>query len=223
MSSAVPQSRSLLKLLQLTSPSLPVGSYSYSQGLEWGVECGWVGNATDFRRWLGEQLDGTMAQQDLAILKRLYHACEQADDEQTRLWDAILLAMRETSELRHEEHQRARALDSLMDKLQINRAVKTQSQVAAFACFCVHENIAVKEALHGYAYSWLDSQVTAGIKLIPLGQSDGQLLLYEMGDDIERAVEQAMVLQDDQLGYSSPALAMASSLHETQYCRLFRS
>ena len=214
----------LLKLLQITSPSLPVGAFSFSQGMEWAVEAGWISDKDDFQQWLQEQLDGAMAQQELPILKRLYQAYQLGDIASVCLWDQTILAMRETSELRNEEYQRGRALTTLINSLGFEADdTKAQSQLAGFARYCVHERVPLQHSLHGYAYSWLDNQVTAGIKLVPLGQSQGQFILYQLGDDIQHAVEVALTITDDEIGYASPGLAMASSFHEVQYCRLFRS
>lgn len=216
--------QSLLKLLQITSPGLPVGAYSYSQGLEWAVEAGWLVDRLTTQQWLQEQLSGTMTQQELPVLIRLYAAHQGSDQSVVHYWEQRLLAMRETSELRHEERQRGRALCALINSLGVGQVeVAYQSQLSGFAYFCVAEGISLDDSLHGYAYSWLDNQVTASVKLVPLGQSEGQAILYELGDCIQQAVSTAGTVADDEIGYSSPALAMASSLHETQYCRLFRS
>ena len=214
----------LLKLLQISSPSLPVGAFSFSQGLEWAVEAGWLSDKDDLQQWLQEQLDGTMAQQELPLLIRLYNAHQLGDTDAIHWWDQTVLAMRETSELRDEERQRGRALTSLITNLGFEAdAVEAASQLSGFARYCAHEHVSLQHTLQGYAYSWLDNQVTAGIKLVPLGQSQGQTLLYQLGDDIQHAVEVALTISDDEIGYASPGLAMASSFHETQYCRLFRS
>ncbi len=215
---------SLLKLLQITSPSLPVGSYSYSQGLEWSVEAGWISNRRSFQQWVSEQLDGTMAQQELPLLLRIYHALSIDNHTDVTQWDKQAIAVRETSELRNEDTQRARALWTLLKNIGFQRPqAETESQLSPFAYFCLQEGISANDTLYGYTYSWLDNQVTAGIKLVPLGQSDGQTILYELGNSIQQAVDTALSVSDENIGYSSPALAMASCCHETQYCRLFRS
>ncbi len=214
----------LLKLLQISSPASPVGAFSYSQGIEWVVEAGWINDCQSFCQWLQEQLDGTIACQELPLLQRLYRACANRDFVDFAHWDQWAIAVRETAELRREERHRGRALLSLIDSLGIALPVPgPQSQLAGFALFCQREGIALDDTLQAFAYSWLENQVTAGIKLIPLGQSDGQGLLYRLGDDVQRAVISAKQIQDEDIGFSSPALAMASSFHETQYCRLFRS
>lgn len=216
--------QSFLKLLQITSPSLPVGAFSYSQGLEWAVEAKWISNKPLFVCWLQEQLNGALAQQELPLLLRLINANKIIDYKALQDWDRTVIAYRETSELRQEEQKRGGALNKLLASLDVPALpIETRSHLAAFARFCIFENIALPHALHGYAYSWLDNQVTAAIKLVPLGQSEGQAILYTLGEDIEAAVLHSQSVADDELGYSSPAIAQASSFHETQYCRLFRS
>lgn len=200
-----------------------MGAYSYSQGLEWAVEAGWVTDRQTFHQWLKEQLDGLMTLQELPLLQRLYLAQQQSDDSALKYWTEQVVARRETSELRREERHRGRALSALLKSLYNEVQVNSECQMAAYVQFCSAENITLVDAMIGYTYSWLDNQVTAGIKLVPLGQSDGQALLYQLSAEIENAVEIALAVADDDIGYSTPALAMASSLHETQYCRLFRS
>lgn len=210
-------------MLQITSPSLPVGAYSYSQGLEWAVEAGWVTDRQTFGEWLAEQLDGVIAYQELPLLQRIFLAQETADDMELQIWTEQVLARRETAELRREEQHRGRALSALLGSLYNETPADTECQMAAYVKFCSKENITLVDAMFGYAYSWLDNQVMAGIKLVPLGQSDGQALLYRLSEDIQTAVEVALTIPDEEIGYSTPGLAMASCLHETQYCRLFRS
>ncbi len=213
---------SLIRLLQLSSPSLPVGAYSYSQGLEWAVETGWVKDIDSFRQWVVEQLHGTIAQQDLPLLQRMIIAAIDGNATNLMQWDAMALSMRETSELRSEERQRGRAMAALMQHLDIG-GYGSETQLAMMAVYCAHENISIESSLSGYAYSWLDSQVTAGIKLVPFGQGAGQRILYDLTDEIIVAMNTALNTEDENIGYTSPAIAMASSQHETQYSRLFRS
>lgn len=209
--------------MQIVSPSLPVGGYSYSQGLEWAVQAGWVASSDEFVQWLTEQLNGTIAQQDLPLLIRLYNAHHVKDLNTIKYWDAMSVASRETSELRREEEQRGRALQSLLQSFSLPVPLVLKSQLGAFACFCNSEQISLNDTLAGYTYSWLDSQVTAGIKLVPLGQTDGQGILYRLANNIDAAVACALTIDDEEVGYTAPSLTMASCLHETQYSRVYRS
>ncbi len=221
-----------LRLLQLISPALPTGAFTYSQGLEWAVECGWVRNQGDTRRWLQSVLSGNLRCLELPVLIRLYEAAKGDNHEMFHYWSHWLYANRETSELRDEETQRARALDAVLvnladrehrRELEDWRDALRQCQLAGYALAAKHWHIQLTDLLQGYTWSWLENAVAAAIKLVPLGQTGGQRLLFELSTDIGVIVEQAATTEDSAIGASTPALAIASSLHETQYSRLFRS
>ena len=217
-----------LRLLQLVSPSLPVGAFTYSQGLEWAVETGWVNDLESLARWLESLLETGVARVDLPLLARLYRGFEAGDAQGVEHWGRWLLACRETAELRAEERNRARALRVLLGSLEVQGAEDMADsldlcQAAGFALACVRWGIALEDAALGYAWGWLESQVTAAIKLVPLGQTDGQRVLYRLAGILPAALELGLGLEDGEIGASSQALAIASSHHETQYTRLFRS
>lgn len=218
----------LLRLLQLASPSLPVGAYAYSQGLEWAVEAGWVSDPGTLKQWLEVLVAGTLAQVDIPILIRLHHACSRDDSEAMEHWSGLLVATRETAELRAEEHQRGRAMATLLAGLGVApaghwRSYLERCQVAGFTYAAVAWGISLHETALGYAWAWLEGQVLAAVKLIPLGQTDGQRVLQGLLSRLGAAVETGLAVADEDIGASNPALAIASSLHETQYTRLFRS
>jgi urease accessory protein len=218
----------LLRLLQLVSPSLPVGGFTYSQGIEWAVECGWIKTAQDLEAWLEDQLATTIARLDLPVLLRLHKAVETEDLKALQQWNDFLLACRETAELRLEERNRGRALADLLVKLELSgsepwKTVLSESQLAGFAFAAQRWSIPIEQAALGYAWSWLENLVLAAVKLIPLGQTQGQQVLQRLSPTIPSLLPLARQLQDDEIGAANPALAIASSLHETQYTRLFRS
>ena len=218
----------LLRLMQLISPSLPIGRFTYSQGLEWAAEAGWVDNRESLQQWLSEQIDTSLARVDLPLLLRFIAASKHQDLESCREWTDVLLACRETAELRQEEQQRGRALASLCQQLSIPGDVDwyaelKRTQLACFAHAAVSWSINPETILTGYAWSWLENLVLAAVKIIPLGQTSGQVALFRLAERLPAVIERAQQLQDDELGASSMALAMASSRHETQYTRLFRS
>ena len=218
----------LLRLLQLCSGTLPIGGFTYSQGIEWAVECGWIRDQDDLTHWLGDLIDTSLAHVEIPLLARCYRACEQGDGEALKHWSDWLLACRETSELRNEERNRGRALASLLIDLEIDNAHEwrdtvARCQSAGFALACVAWRIPLPQAAQGFAWSWLENQALAGVKLIPLGQTAGQRILRDLGTNLARAVACGLGLPDEELGASAPALAIASSRHETQYTRLFRS
>ncbi|MGF1547985.1 MAG: urease accessory protein UreF [Thiotrichales bacterium] len=217
-----------LRLLHLVSPSLPTGAFAYSQGLEWTVECGWVATEAALGDWLSAQLQGTLSHLDLPVLQRMQRACARADLATLEYWVDYLVAGRETAELRAEEQQRGRALTQLLAALALEPDARwapmvARSQLAGFAYAANIWAIPQPEAMTGYAWSWLENQVLAGVKLIPLGQSAGQRVLLELAAAIPAMVAYAAALEDDDLGGSAPAATLASCHHETQYTRLFRS
>jgi urease accessory protein len=217
-----------LRLYQLISPSLPVGGFTYSQGLEWAVEARWVHDKNTLEEWLNGLLKQSVATLELPILLRLQQAFELDDELKIARWLSYLIASRETSELRKEERQRGAALAVLLPNLQVpmDASLKpwvVSSQLAGMALAAVHWQIPAQQLLAGYAWSWLENSVTAGVKLIPLGQTHGQQILMRLAQDIPAAVASASELQDDDIGSCTPAQAIASSNHESQYTRLFRS
>lgn len=217
-----------LRLMQLVSPTLPIGAFSYSQGLEMAVECAWVTDLASFEDWMQGLLEDGLACLDLPVLLRLYQACERGDEGAITHWGQRLYASRETRELRDEERNRARAMLRLSVDLEIPQAeawreALSHCQAAPFALAAVHWSISPEDCLLGYAWGWLENQVTAAIKLIPLGQTDGQRVQLALAERLPPTVRKAQDLDDDDIGASAPAMAVASARHETQYTRLFRS
>lgn len=219
---------SLVRLMQLVSPSLPIGAFAYSQGLEWAVECGWINDSKSFKCWLEGLIFDSLERLDVPVFSRLYQACERQDESDVAYWSHYLLASRETSELRMEEKNRARALTRLLVDLELQQARQWQGtlqtcQAAPFAVAAVNWKIRLDDAASGYVWSWLENQIAAAIKLVPLGQTEGQRLQLILSEKLAAIVQQGLKLEDREIGASAPALAIASSLHETQYTRLFRS
>ncbi|VAX06377.1 Urease accessory protein UreF [hydrothermal vent metagenome] len=221
-----------LRLLQLFSPNLPTGAFTYSQGMEWAVECAWLKNEKDTYDWLQSVFKDSLQYLELPLLIRLYAAFKNRDYDSVSHWSQRLYASRETRELRDEEKQRARALFNVLKKLpdaqcwpelKSCHAALLNSQLAGYALAAYHWQIGLSELLNSYCWSWLENAVAVAIKLVPLGQTQGQRLLYELSAEIAALVACAQVLEDAAIGASTPALAIASSLHETQYSRLFRS
>ncbi|WP_410016753.1 urease accessory protein UreF [Sodalis sp. C49] len=219
----------LLRLMQLISPSLPVGGFTYSQGLEWAVEAGWVMSGDAFADWQRQIIADTLGGLDWPVLIRLYRACAADDSGQFARWSDFLLAARETCELRREEQQRGQALSRLIlewPDLPLDGAwlpALRQSQLAGMAWLGWQWAIPLEALAMGYGYSVLESGVMAGLKLVPFGQQKAQSLLRELSALLPAAFARAGRLEDDALGGSFPLQAIASSRHETQYSRLFRS
>lgn len=218
----------LLRLMHLVSPSLPVGGFAYSQGIEWAVEAGWIRNAVDLQDWLDDQLQQSLARLDLPLLLRLHAAAAEGDRAGLEHWSDWLMASRETAELRAEEANRGRALADLLVSLDISgaaewKAALSRCQAAGFAFVSARWGISAAHTALGYAWNWLENLTLAAVKIIPLGQTQGQSVIHRLLPQVPAAVTAAARCADGDIGASSPALAIASSAHETQYTRLFRS
>jgi urease accessory protein len=210
---------SLARLLQLASPSLPVGAYSYSQGLEAAAEAGIVTDAASAERWIGDALELSLARMEIPVLWRMIH-----DPAAAQHWNSVLLASRETAELRAETTQMGYSLDSLLNELGAGTAALDEpAYPAAYAHAVRAWGIEPRAALQGYAWAWLESQVMAAVRALPLGQTEGQRMLLNLGNRLPEILERAVSLADDELANLAPGLAFLSARHETQYSRLFRS
>jgi urease accessory protein len=216
-----------IRLLQLASPSLPVGAYSYSQGLEAAVEAGLVTNAASARRWIGDVLVLSMGGMEAPVLLRLIAAWKERDSQAAARWNAELVASRESAELRAETLQMGYSLRNLLRDLGEDVApLEGFDELAyptAFAFAIAAWDIDAREALSAYLFAWIENQVLAALKSVPLGQTDGQRVLLELGGRIAAIVEGAASSSDDDLTNLAPGLALLSARHETQYSRIFRS
>lgn len=218
----------LMRLLQLVSPGLPIGVYSYSQGFESAVEAGWVSNADEAGEWIAGLLENCLLKVDLPIAARLYDAWQANDTAAVENWSATLLACRETFELREEDRQTGQALARLLADMHVTAAktwIRTPYTTlpAMFTLAAVNWEVSKRSALAGYLWSWLENQVLCAVKLVPLGQVAGQRLLHDLSTKIPDFLDQGLQLSDDEIGGSVFGLALASSQHEIQYSRLFRS
>jgi len=211
------------RLWQLVSPTLPVGAYSYSQALEQAVDAGYVRDAASARQWVAGLLEASLAAADLPVLVRVHRAFSAGDVPAVRRLGRELEAMRETAELRLEDLCMGGALAQLLASFGLEVPDKRLPFASAFALACVHWGIAERDACAGYAWAWCEAQTAAAVKLVPLGHTAGQKLLFELGGRIPGVVDTALACGDDDLGMSLPGFAITSALHETQYTRLFRS
>jgi urease accessory protein len=223
-----PERLSLLRLLQLSSPSLPVGAYAYSQGLEQAAELGWVRDASSLEAWVRGVLRHSLAATDLALLLHAYRAFQSGDDAEALALSRLAIALRETSELRAEERQLGASLARTLSALGVQRVRdflgdRTASWVVLFALAGVHFGIPPGDLAHGYAFAWLENQVLGATRVISLGQSDAQRVLLSAAESIVGAVELARSLSRDEIGRSLPGHCLSSARHEQQYSRLFRS
>ena len=222
---------SLARLLQLASPALPVGAYSYSQGLEAAVEAQVVTDSKSAGRWIGDALTLSLAKFEAPAWCRLYSAWQARDFDEVRRLNGLFGATRETAELRAETLQMGYSLRRLCVELgEFDAGVIAELQrmeeivfPAAFTFVATRWEIPERDALVAYLWSWLENQVMAALKAVPLGQTDGQRLLLRLGAVLSSIADEAMAAEDAMLANFAPGLAIASSRHETQYSRLFRS
>ncbi len=222
---------SLLHLLQLCSPSLPVGAYSYSQGLEAAMERGHVRDEASARAWIADMLDEVVARFEAPVSWRLLQAFAARDADAVRDWTELFLASRDSAEFRAETVQMGYSLGKLLPELtpqahDILALLSAQPEVpfpTALAAAAVALEVPAEEALLGMLFSWAENQVLACVKSVPLGQVAGQRMLLSLRPQIERAAGIARTLADHELSNWSPGLSLLSMQHEVQYSRLYRS
>jgi len=219
------------RLLQLCSANLPVGGFSFSQGLEYAVEMGWVHDTDSTCQWVEMNLSQSIARTDLAIIKRQYETLLDDDFLAFEKWNQHLIACRESNELRLADVAMGKALIRLLKQMDAIDSSKYQalfdntemSFVSAFVITAAACKLDLLLTQSGYCWTYIDNQIAAATKLVPLGQTQAQNLLFEITEQVEASIQLANSLQDNDIGASLPRLAMASAWHETQYTRLFRS
>ena len=224
-------SAALVRLLQLASPALPVGAFSYSQGLERAVEDGTVKDEASALRWIGDQLEWNLGRYEAPLLVRLLAAWADGDGDAALAFDAEYLATRETAELRAETLQMGYSMRRLLHELgdfpQPLLTVIAVSPAPTFlftwTCAAAAWRIPARDALTAWLWSWAENQTMAALKAVPLGQAAGQRLLQEIGRRLPAVVERALTLVEAEYSNFAPGFAIACCNHETQYTRLFRS
>ena len=237
-----------LRLLQLASPTLPVGAFAYSQGLEAAIHAGLVHDERSTADWILGLLAETFARQELPVFAHVYRATEAGQPELVRRWNDVLFAMRASAELQMEDRHLGLALGRILRTLDIPSPFEPAARppldgqptpdppsahpptfTALFAVASAHRmappapELDLPSAMTALAFAWAEAQVSAAVRLVPLGQSAGVRLLAAAGPVIVAAVDVALGLDDDALGASAPLQAILSAHHEIQYSRLFRS
>lgn len=229
-STGAPAPRELAALLQLASPALPIGAFSYSQALEAAIDAGLVADAESARRWIAAGLD-LLAGGEAVMLLRLCRAWREDDMAAVREHNDTLLAWRESSELRLETEQMGGSLARLAQDLEWGgsdprarlASVKPIALPTAYAYAATALGIGEVQALTAWLYSWLENQAAAALKAIPLGQVAGQRILHGLRDAVALSAQRALDCVDEDISTFAPMLGILSSRHETQYSRLFRS
>ncbi len=238
-----------IRMLQLASPALPIGGYSYSSGLEWAVDSGAVNDDRTAFAWIDDALCLVLGRFDAPLLVAAVSACEAADHARLAGLNRLALAARETAELRLESEQMGYSLARwiagvageaggaggagaegaaggaaetgwMQSLLDPNRPL---AAVVAWAIAAWRLGLGGRDAVTGFLWSFVENQVTVLIKTVPMGQIQAQRLLYRLGPQIGAAVESSLRLPQEAWSNAAPGLAIASMAHESQYSRLFRS
>ena len=220
----------LLQLMWLASPALPVGGFSYSEGLEAAIDHGQVCDEATCSRWLVDQLLLTQARADMSALAQALTAWASFDTERLQTLNTWVLSTRESSEMRLQTQQMGRSLLDWMRNLAwvspeklawLTQRAPTYPIAYALALSGTHAR--PEQALQAYAFGWAENMTQAALKAVPLGQNSGQRMLATLTQHIPDAVHIALHHSDDTRQAFSPMLAILSARHETQYSRLFRS
>jgi urease accessory protein len=221
----------LLGLLRLASPALPVGGFSYSEALEAAVERGAVHDEKSAAQWLSDQLHLTQARAELPLLAAAHAAWQAHDAARIASLNAWMLCTRESAELRAQTEQMGRSMTEWLrlhapDDARLGTLATltpAPSWPIAFALATAQAGAATQDAVLAFGFSWAENQVQAALKAVPLGQSAGQRILARLAQELVPAAQAALGVGDDQRQTFAPGLTIASSQHETQYSRLFRS
>jgi urease accessory protein len=221
---------SLMQLMWLASPALPIGGFSYSECLEAAVDTGRAATESDASAWLVDHLHLSVSRSDMPAVAQAIGAWRANDSGRIAALNAWVLQTRESSELRTQTVQMGK---SLLEWLK-NHTTATPDQIAslaaqeatypvAYALAASSTGAPLRECLLAYAFGWAENMVQAAIKSVPLGQSAGQRILSTLTAQIPQAVDHALALDDLARQAFSPMLAILSAKHEAQYSRLFRS
>jgi urease accessory protein len=219
----------LLHLLQLVSPALPVGAYSYSEGLETLIDRQTIANPESLQAWLENELQCGSIRLEAAVMLRSYQAIASEDLAALERWNDWQSATRETEELREQSWQMGRSLLKLLVELQpqlkpVACAIASPCNYSvAFGIAAAFWKIEPSAAVTGYLQSWTANLISAGVRLVPLGQTAGQKILLSLHDTILETTQKILAIDDENLSSCSWGLALASMSHQTQYTRLFRT
>lgn len=223
-----------LYLWQLISPTIPIGAYAYSQGLESAVENKLITTEEESFEWISGILLNSIGKLEAPVYLRLLKAWQSHEDNKLLYWHQFLQASRESSEFLAEDQQLGTALLRLLKSLNekdndkfianVQRINHQKPSYLLIYCLAIMTwDIDADKGLHGFLWAWCENQVAAAIKLVPLGQTSGQKLLMRLMPIIKEVTHQAHSISDEEIGSLSVGLSMLSANHEQQYSRLFRS
>lgn len=221
-------------LLQLASSGLPIGGFSYSSGLEAAVASGVVHDSASARHWIQHAVQTVWAEGEARVWPTLYRHWAAADFTGVQHWNDWLLASRDTQELRLETSQSGRSLALWLLQLeapgQLDASRRQAVQYLQPATLpCVHALVSwslgldPQQGLLALGWSLLEAQVSAAVRLVPLGQTQGQQILRACASSLPAVVAAASSASPTTALSANPMLSILSAQHETLYSRLFRS
>jgi urease accessory protein len=223
-------SRALLRLQSWLSPTFPNGAYSYSHGLEWAVEAGFVRDRESLVDWLGADLCHGSGRNEAIFFSEAYRCAIENDTTKLMLVAELAAASRSTSEFALESSQQASACLSMLRHVWPDRILRTLSEFQSPPVLAVilgarfaTEEIPACLALPAFLQSYVANLINAGVRLIPLGQTDGQRAIAQLEPAVLLASRQGYEATLDDLGSAGFMVELSSIAHETQYTRLFRS
>ncbi len=229
---------SLLQLMWLASPALPIGGFSYSEGIEAGVDKSHIATESGANDWLLDQLHLSLARADMNVVSKAIPAWRRADLERIHELNEWILQTRESSEQRLQTEQMGRSMLDWWRKQpsfhvasgftqkftdRSNSFFNSPTHTIAFALAASSTQASTRDCLMSFAFGWAENMTQAAVRAVPLGQTAGQRILANLAAHIPGAVDHAMGLMDSERQAFSPMLAILSAQHETQYSRLFRS
>ena len=223
----------LLRLIWLASPALPVGGFSYSEGLEAAVEAGLVDGEPSAGDWLLNQLELVLARAEGPLLAEAWACWQQQDLAAAAQLNAWVVASRESAEMRLQVEQMGRSMVEWLKNGEQAGDARIAALAAlqpaptwplAFALAALLAGADAREALLAFAFGWSENMVQAAMKAVPLGQAAAQRMLARLAAALPAAVDDALErARSDRRQAFAPLLAILSCHHETQYSRLFRS
>jgi urease accessory protein len=221
----------LYRLMTWMSPAYPVGAFSYSSGIEWAVEAGDIGSAATLRAWLATMIRQGSVFCDAALFAHAHRAATAGDDTALAAVAELAAALAGSKERFLETTAQGQAFRGITrtawPTLALDRLATAWAGPLAYpvvvAAACAGHGIALTPALHAFLHSVVSNLISAGVRLIPLGQTDGQRVLAALEAEIVLAAARAHTIAFDDIGSTAPRADIASMRHETQYTRLFRS
>ncbi len=242
-----PDSLQLLRLLQITSPALPVGAYSYSEGIEYLCSNGTIQTESELYDWLKRELSFGFVTTEAAIALRAHQSLVNGNLDQLKYWNNWFSATRETEEVRLASWQMGQSLMKLWVQLPEdigsgktrqeisdflpkakdnsieNSTVQGCNYAIAFGLVAANLEIDANNTVIGYIYSWLSNLVSAAVRAVPFGQTTGQRIIFRLSSDILLSSQASLQRLDSELEWCGWGMSLACANHETQYSRLFRS